>query len=264
VPDVDALDLTGSRDSWRAWMTDALGFVCRFVACHYPAAEVALLTGSQSRGEATIGSDYDVVLLFGSLPDGAWREMVLFEGRHVEVFAHDLGTIAYFCREVDRPSGVPALPAMVAEGVSALPKSSSLLDAAREIACEVLRLGPFPLGDDAIRMRRYAITDLAAALQSDRDKGVLIATAAALYSALADFALRAAGNWSALGKAFPRALTAMDAALAEQFEAAFTTLFAAGDVGPVQALVDAVLAPYGGRLREGFRRGAPAAWRDKY
>jgi hypothetical protein len=26
--------------------------------------------------------------------------MIMFEGRHVEVFAHDLGTFAYFCRAV--------------------------------------------------------------------------------------------------------------------------------------------------------------------
>jgi hypothetical protein len=26
--------------------------------------------------------------------------MIMFEGQHVEVFAHDLGTLAYFCRAV--------------------------------------------------------------------------------------------------------------------------------------------------------------------
>ncbi len=262
MPDAEALGRHGSQDGRCSRMTDALSFVRRFVACQHPAAKAALLAGSQARGQATTGSDYDVVLLFASLPDGAWRETVLFEGWHVEVFAHDPGTMAYFCREVDRASGVPVLPAMVADGVSALSRSSPLLDAARETAREVLRLWPPPLGADDLRMRRYAITDLAGALHRDRNAGVFIAAAAALYLALADFALRAGGNWSASGKAFPRALAAMDAALAARFEASFNALLAAGDVGPVQALVDAVLAPHGGRLREGFRRDAPAAWRD--
>jgi len=57
-----------------------------------------------------------VVLLFRALPEGAWRAMSLFEGQHIELFAHDLATLAYFCREVDRPSGAPALPSMIAEG----------------------------------------------------------------------------------------------------------------------------------------------------
>lgn len=243
-------------------LTDAVGLVRRFAATHYPDAEAALLAGSQARGEGTAGSDYDVVLLFGSLSDGAWREMVFFEGQHVEVFAHDVGTLAYFCREMDRPSGVPALPAMIAEGISALSRPSLLLDDARGIACEALRFGPIPLDTDALRHRRYAITDLAVALQSGRDRGVLTAAGAALYAALADFALRAAGHWSGVGKALPRALATTDPRLAERFEAAFTALFAVSDVGPVQALVDAVLSPYGGRLREGYRRETPAAWRD--
>lgn len=243
-------------------LAEALGLVRHFVAARHPAAEAVLLAGSHARGEATAGSDYDVVLLFGSLPDGAWREMALFEGRHVEAFAHDPGTLAYFCREVDRPSGVPALPAMVAEGVCVLAHSCALLDAARVIARETLRLGPAPLDADALRSRRYAITDLAAALQRGRDRGVLIAAASALHAALADFALRAAGHWSASGKALPRALAAVDPAVAARFEAAFTALFAAGETDPVQELVDAVLSPHGGRLREGFHRVAPAAWRD--
>jgi hypothetical protein len=55
----------------------------------------------------------------------------------------------------------------------------------------------------------------------------------------------------------------MDPTLATQFEAAFTALFAAGDVRYVHDLVDAVLTPYGGRLREGFQQSAPAEWRDQ-
>jgi hypothetical protein len=53
----------------------------------------------------------------------------------------------------------------------------------------------------------------------------------------------------------------MDSDLAEQFEGAFATLFATGDTVPVQALVDVVLTPYGGRLRAGYHQAAPSAWR---
>jgi hypothetical protein len=120
----------------------------------------------------------------------------------------------------------------------------------------MLRLGPPPLDDVALRARRYAITDLAVALQTGRERHILLAAGTALYGALADFALRAASRWSASGKALPKALAKMDGPLANQFEAAFTALFARGETAQIQALVDVVLAGYGGRLREGFQQGA--------
>jgi predicted nucleotidyltransferase len=76
-------------------MAEALDFAHRFVARHHPDADAAVLAGSQARGEGVIGSDYDVVLLFPALPDGAGRKMALFEGRHVDVFAHEIVPRAY-------------------------------------------------------------------------------------------------------------------------------------------------------------------------
>jgi hypothetical protein len=242
--------------------SDAADLVGRFVASRHPTAIAAILAGSRARAVASSVSDYDIVLLFESLPNGAWREMVEFEGQHVEVFAHDLGILTYFCRAVDRPSGIPGLPVMVAEGLVVLSRSTPALTAAREVAAETLRLGPPPLDTTNLRTRRFAISELAVALRPDRDRHVLLAAGASLYAALADFALRAADRWSASGKALPRALTTMDPALANRFETAFTTLFAVGDVAPVQALVDTVLAPHGGRLREGYLLRAAAEWRE--
>jgi hypothetical protein len=43
--------------------------------------------------------------------------------RYGETFAHDRGTLGYFCREVDRPSGLPVLPTMIAEGIPVLSRS---------------------------------------------------------------------------------------------------------------------------------------------
>jgi predicted nucleotidyltransferase len=245
-----------------AALENSLQLVRRFVVQRHPTAEAALLAGSRARGSAAPTSDHDVVLLFASLPDGAWREMVLFEESHIETFAQDLGTFGYFCREFDRLTGKPVLPAMVAEGIAVLGEDSALLGAAREIATETLRLGPPPLDAEAISRRRYVITDLAVKLRPDIPPGVLLAAGAALYVDLADFAFRSEGHWSAQGKAIPRALEAIRPGLAEQFETAFGNLFAKHDVAPVQALVDAVLQPHGGRLREGYRQTAPANWTD--
>ena len=73
----------------RSMMSDAVHLVGRFVASRHPTAIAAILAGSRARAVASSVSDYDIVLLFESLPNGAWREMVEFEGQHVEVFAHD-------------------------------------------------------------------------------------------------------------------------------------------------------------------------------
>jgi hypothetical protein len=245
-----------------AAVESSLQLVRRFVTQCHPTAEAALLAGSRARRSGAADSDHDVVLLFPSLPNGAWREMVLFEGHHIEAFAQDLGTLAYFCRELDRPSGRPVLPVMIAEGIAALSRNSALLEAARKIANETLRLGPPPLDATAIRGQCYAITDLATKLRPDAQANVLLAAGTALYCELADFALRANGHWNATGKAIPRALAMAQPGLAEQFETAFGKLFANGETAPVQALVDAVLQPHGGRVREGYLQTAPAAWTD--
>jgi predicted nucleotidyltransferase len=52
-------------------INEALQLVNRFASAHYPNASAALLAGSAARGEATRSSDYDVVLLFDGLPEGA-------------------------------------------------------------------------------------------------------------------------------------------------------------------------------------------------
>jgi hypothetical protein len=162
---------------------------------------------------------------------------------------------------IDRPSGLPVLPTMIAEGIPVLSRSPALIEDARRIAGETLRSGPPSDAPETVRERRYAITELAATLRDNREESIMIATGAALHIALADFTLRAAGRWSARGKAIPHALAAMNPVLATQFTSAFATLFAIKDAVPVLTLVDSILALYGGRLRAGFRQAAPAAWR---
>ena len=82
---------------------------------------------------------------------------------------------------------------MVAEGVPVLCHSQDLLDAARAVCSCTLAFGPPPLDAETVRLRRYAITDLDAALASDRPVHVRL-SAAALHCELADLALRGTGR----------------------------------------------------------------------
>ena len=243
-------------------IAEALQIVSRLAATRYPSAAAALLAGSTARGEATPTSDFDVVLLFDKLPEGAWREMLSFEGRDFEVFAHDLATLSYFLREIEFASAKPVLAKMIAEGLPIKSAPLAIITTAKQMALATLQTGPPSLDETTLELRRYAITDLAQALSSPRDEATLLAIGTSLYTALAEFFLRAAGQWNATGKATPSALAATDPTIADQFASAFSSLFQTGDASSVQALVDAVLVPYGGRVRAGFKQQAPVSWRD--
>ena len=73
--------------------------------------------------------------------------MVSSEKADMEIFAHDLSSLSYSCRELERPSGEHALARMIEDGVLDLCESESLIDAAREIAHTTINAGPLPLGE---------------------------------------------------------------------------------------------------------------------
>ena len=89
-----------------------------------------------------------------------------------------------------------------------------------------------------------------------RDPAERLGLLSAHFSDLADFWLRAAGRWSAKGKAILRVLAAADASFAERYQRAFNTAFG-GDVSEVVALTEAILASHGGRYWSGDIRYAP-------
>jgi len=247
-----------NRDAQHA----AIARAARFAATVCPSAEVVLLAGSAARGEATPYSDLDIIALFSALPSGAYREMHRFENHDFELFAHDIQTLTYFCREIEQPSGQPVLATMVVEGTEIVSTNSSLLAHARKICANTLQSGPPALTPEALESRRYALTDLLYSLLATPDEATRIACGSALYNALSDFSLRSASQWSASGKAIPKTLNRFDPALASRFSAAFSALFADSKMQLTEELVEIVLAPYGGLLRAGFRQIAPAGWRE--
>jgi hypothetical protein len=242
-------------------METALDFVRRFVAGYAPSPACVLLAGSRGRGTAKKNSDYDLVFLYADLPLGAWREMTSYEGADVEIFAHDLHSLQYFLREIERPSGEASLACMVSEGISTLCASSVIENKAKDIAREFLAAGPLPLDDMRLSQRRYAITDLAEMLKSTDSVAQRIAIGSALYPALGGFVLSANGRWTASGKALPAALRNFSPSLEREFTDAFEHLYTSGNDSLLQKLVDHILKPFGGRLRGGFRQQAPASWR---
>ena len=112
-------------------------------SARYPDAAIVLAAGSLVRGEGTAYSDLDSVVVYAELAC-ARRESFTFDGYPVHVFVHDPETLEYFFVEVDRPSGVPALPQMVVEGIEipspndvsrTLKARAAALIASRRFAC---------------------------------------------------------------------------------------------------------------------------------
>ena len=239
----------------------SLALVQRFVQSNHPGADTVLLAGSAARGTATASSDLDIVVLLAALPDGAWRETRRFEGQLIEAFVHDLGTLEHFSREIDAKSGTAILPTMVVEGILLPGLPSTLAQAAKSLAQDVISAGPPAWTAEQLDLHRHLITDLAADLAAPRSRHEAIAVGVRLYAELAEFRLRAAGRWGAQGKAVPRALQQLSAEIASRHEQGLSRLVADQDGTMMLALVDDTLAPYGGRLDDGFRQQAPKNWR---
>jgi hypothetical protein len=240
---------------------DALAFLARHVPDAFPGADTALLCGSTSRNEAKATSDLDVVVLFETLPQGAWRLTEERNGIEVEAFVHDLGTLRYFFEEFDAKTGSRTLANMVAEGrpVPGLP--NRLADEAKSIATAFIAAGPPALDTEALERRRFLIGSFLDDLKDDRPRHEHLATAATLYIQLADFILRASGEFSGQGKGLARALDAQDPMLAEKIDAAFAAFFTTRSTTHLDAAVSEALAPFGGRIGPRYFAQAPASWR---
>lgn len=234
----------------------------RLVTDRYPGAVAAIIGGSFATGRQTASSDIDLLLLFDHV-DAAWRNTILYEGRTVELFAHDLATFRYFCLDVDAPAGKVPLAMMVVEGENILAPGAPY-DALRTLAQAICAAGPPALSTLQLQQRRYAITTALEDLVDSRHAGEAMAVACELYGMLADLHLRAAGQWSGGGKHLFRRLQAEDAVIAAQLDSAQRLVASdlpAGQQAYAQVAA-AILAPTGGPLLEGYDLPAPAHWRS--
>jgi hypothetical protein len=228
-------------------------------ADRYKDAVAIFAAGSVVRGEGTPVSDLDLVVVYAQLPC-AYRESFRFGGYPVEAFVHDPATLEYFFLEVDRPSGIPALPQMVVEGIE-VPGPSEMSRELKRRAAAVIESGPPALDSESEQRMRYFISDLLDDLRAPRSKDEVIAAGARLYEQLADYHLRRQGRWSAKGKAIPRVLQQTDAALAPAYCGAFEDLFTRGDPLAVIRLTEDLLRESGGLLFDGYRADALPTWR---
>lgn len=226
----------------------------------FPDAETLLLAGSVVRGQATASSDLDLIVLYPHL-EQAFRHSFLHDGQPVEAFVHDRETLHYFFWQIDRPSGVPSLANMVADGIEIGGRTASGA-AMKQWAQDVLLAGPPQWNADDLENSRYFISDKIDDIRSPLNRPALQASLADLYPCLANHFCRSRNLWSANGKAIPARLATIDAEIAARFCQAFDSAFTDADTRDLLQLTKDMLAPQGGLLFDGYRRLASKDWRQ--
>ncbi|WP_449536551.1 nucleotidyltransferase domain-containing protein [Ferdinandcohnia sp. Marseille-Q9671] len=223
----------------------------QFVFMRFPNCQAALLAGSVVRNESTETSDLDIIV-FDNMFSSSYRESVVEFGWAIEVFVHTTTSYkVYF--ESDAKRARPSMPRMVAEGL--VLKDNGILDSIKQEARDILLQGPEAWTTDTIKVKRYFLTD---ALYDfigceNRREGLFIASS--LAELTCEFVLRTNGKWIGTSKWVYRSLREYDETFADTFVKAFDAYFKTGKKESIVQLVDDVLAPYGGRLFEGFSIG---------
>ena len=224
------------------------------IAERYPECYLALLAGSVVRGEATPTSDLDVVVLTRAA-GAPYRESLLAAEWPVEVFVHSEASLkVFFTRDAERRR--PSLQTMCAEGV-VLKDTENRAASLKAEARRQLSAGPPPLRPGEVLERRYFLTD-------DLDDFIGATTQIEAFFALSellpgacDFIFDTRREWRGGGKWTPRRLEKVDPERYERLVEALTAFTERGDRKPIVIWLDAVLAPFGGRLFAGFSLGKP-------
>lgn len=223
----------------------------RFVDEYFPHCQAAVLAGSVVRGEETPTSDLDIIV-FDNQIEGAYRESRIEYGWPIEIFVHSLTSYkTYFRSDVERAR--PSLPRMVAEGI--VLKDSGILSLIKNKAAELLNEGPAPWTEQTLLTKRYMLTDALGDFLGTQNKVEALFIANTLAEAIHEFVLRSNGQWIGASKWIVRALKQYDEDFADRYVAAFQTFYKTGNREGIIQITDEVLAPFGGRLFEGYSVG---------
>ncbi|MFS0690695.1 nucleotidyltransferase domain-containing protein [Sporosarcina sp. 179-K 8C2 HS] len=223
----------------------------RFVDEYYPHCQAAVLAGSVVRGEDTPTSDLDIVI-FNSQIEEAYRESRIEYGWPIEVFVHSLTSYkTYFRSDAERAR--PSLPRMVAEGI--VLKDSGILSNVKNEAAELLHEGPALWSEQTVTIKRYMLTDALGDLIGTQNEAEALFIANTLAEAIHEFVLRTNGRWIGASKWIVRALKEYDEDFADRFVEVFDAFYKTGNREGIIRLTDDVLAPFGGRLFEGYSVG---------
>ena len=243
---------------------DAVRRAQAFVRQEHPLAEAAFLGGSAATGEATEGSDLDILIV---LPErwsaAAFVQTTRFEGQLVEAFVYGPASLQVWL-DKGRADHRPVLDRLIAESI---PLTDNALT--RELARtsqKVLAAGPAAADPEDLQRRRYS---LSAAVDDLADRGgsrpsaETAVLAWTVWREAAELALLTDRQWLGTGKWLVRELQQHGdhfalVAWAEAAAPGPTPSGAPGSTPPTPDLAELareVLESAGGYLQEGYLRG---------
>lgn len=227
----------------------------RIVRRRFPDARAAWLGGSVVSGTASATSDLDITVLLDG-PPAPFRESTVFDGWPVELFVQTEESLMRFC-DNDIQRRRPTTMRLVGSSV-VLVDTDGAGEALRERLRALDLAGPAQATADDLQSARYLVTDLLDDLLDAADDEAVVVVAA-LWAATAELLLLANRAWSGSGKWLLRELHSLDArnatAYADQLSHGLRS--AADDTAPLRRTVEAILEQCGGRMFDGYRRGAP-------
>ncbi len=222
------------------------------LVARYDGAKVMFVGGSAALGTETEHSDLDLTVVYDQLPNPI-RESFLFEGWPVESSMTDVATLRRAIAFAPH-LGTRAVPGLVAEAL-VLPDESELSRSLQHHAREVIAAGPLALSPSDHQAARYGITYTLHKLSHGPAQD-LVFVGANMLLRLVNYWLRSQGKWAASNTYVGRRLREEDPAMATRMLEVFTAMHA-GELGPLNALIDDILAPFGGRLFDGYRDVLP-------
>lgn len=220
----------------------------KFVESYFPNCEVAYLAGSVVRGEETESSDLDIIIIDSSVGESYRQSLTEFDWP-IEVFVHNMFTYKNFFKEnIDRAR--PSLPQMCAEGI--ILRDTGHASRIKNEALQLLKAGPTPWKSIEIERARYHLTDLLNDLEGSTNGIEDLFVVSKLADLTHEFVLRVNGHWIGEGKWIIRALKEYNEDFAARFAEVFDLYYSSREKAGVIHFVDEIIAPYGGRLFEGY------------
>lgn len=240
--------------------SDAIGAAKAVVREHVSDATAAFVGGSGLRGQVPRSSNLDLIAV-SNLRARPVRHNLVHDGWRVDLAIHTTESLLHRLQN-ESSHGVPRIGALILDSVGLLQT-----DQESELDRHTRSLfdgGPPPLDSNDSRERRFRITELVNELRQPRSKIEALASAGQLYREVANFILRANGEWGAHGKWIAREIERHDPRIAHEFERAFLSLANADDGHSKDAIrmVEDILEEHGGLLYDGYiraeRRRAPS------
>lgn len=228
---------------------DPVDAAAALVEQRFPECLAAFLAGSVVRGEGTLTSDLDIVIIT-TREEAPFRESLVASGWPVELFVHNQESYRhYFASDARRR--MPSLPAMCLEAI-VLKDTGGLAQRIKDEARELIERGPEPLTAEEIANARYMVTDVLDDLLGSESPEDYLFVAPELAAAAANLILAYNRQWTGKGKWLRRALNRHDPELARQLTAALQALYQTGHKEPLVRFADYALDLVGGRLFDGY------------